>query len=158
MHKILKKIITINQNRQVIEPFVIDATTASVADVFNLIPAVASLAGRDALASFLFPNLYSVVFKEETRRLTVSVEAIKKNRKNNNKNAIPDLIQSAVNNFESFKAIEKDLLLIEDDEEWNEIVTKVHGTSTIKEVFAIKEIFAKEETPSTKETSIKEKT
>ena len=81
MHKILKKIITINQNRQVIEPFVIDATTASVADVFNLIPAVASLAGRDALASFLFPNLYSVVFKEETRRLTVSVEAIKKKQK-----------------------------------------------------------------------------
>ena len=141
-----------------IEPFVIDATTASVADVFNLIPAVASLAGRDALASFLFPNLYSVVFKEETRRLTVSVEAIKKNRKNNKKNAIPDLIQSAVNNFESFKAIEKDLLLIEDDEEWNTIVVKAHDSSSLEEIFAIKNTFAKEETPSTKETSIKEKT
>lgn len=141
-----------------VEPLIVGVATASVTDAFNIISAVASLGGKEELVTFLFPNLYSVVFKEETRRLTVSVEAIKKNRKNNKKNAIPDLIQSAVNNFESFKAIEKDLLLIGGDKEWNEIVTKVHGTSTIKEVFAIKEIFAKEETPSTKETSIKEKT
>ena len=33
-----------------------------------------------------------------------------------------------MNNFESFKAIEKDLLLIEDDEEWNTIVVKAHDS------------------------------
>ena len=134
MNDLFKKIIKINNQREVLEPLFASACVASVKDTFNIITAIATLTEKKDLASFLLPNLSSVIKKEETRRLVSSMEAIKSNRNDGDENAISDFLLIAVNRFDIFINTNQAALLIAGDEEWNAMVLKTQQASSAEEI------------------------